>query len=109
MAGPAHVGADLCEQFERRVRRDAINLGQIHSAGEMVELRPNLECRDGAARFPGAPWSGQRRGRWRELCGQAVHMRGDRAVAGLELHLTHVEEFEILWHREEMFWAIVPG
>ncbi len=45
LSGPTtHVRADLREQFEGRVRGDAIDLREIDAAGELMEWSADLEA-----------------------------------------------------------------
>ena len=50
---------------------------------------------------------GQRLGRRRDRRGHRVDVRFDRAVARLHLHLTRVEERQILFEREEMLGPVM--
>ena len=104
---PAHVGADFRHHFEGGVQRDAIDLRQIDAAGEMVEHGPDVEGRVVGPWLARDPWWGQRLGRRGDRRGHRVDVRFDRAVARLHLHLTRVEERQILFEREEMLGPVV--
>ena len=82
--------------------RDAVNLGEVDAAGELMQRRRGsrsaVRCRRaGGGRggagsgVGGAPLGG----------GQALHVGLDGAIAGGQLVLTGVEELEILLQDEE--------
>jgi hypothetical protein len=106
---PRHVGANLGEQLERGAWRDAIDLGEVHPAGEPMQRRADLEARFVVAHLPAHAGGRQGSGGGLELGGQGLHVRLDRGVTGRELGLTGVEELEILLQDEEVLGSIVPG
>ena len=40
---PAHIGADLGEQFQRGVGCDAVDLGEVDAAGQLIQRTPDLK------------------------------------------------------------------
>src|SRR4029077_3787019 len=74
-----------------------------------MEGRPNLEVWVIVRDFAMDPWRGQRRGRGLLGGGEALHLGLKGAIAGRQLDLTRVEEFEILLQDEEMLGPIVAG
>ena len=106
---PAHVGADLGHHFEGGVRRDAIDLRQVDAAGEMVERGPDVEGGVGGRglRVTRGGGSGSAGGAIGAV--SVLDVRLNRTVARLDLHLTEVEELQILLEREEMLRPVVAG
>ena len=53
-----HIGADLREQFQGGVGRDAIDLGEVDTTGQLVQGRPELEAGGVVAWLLGHPRRG---------------------------------------------------
>ena len=100
-------GQAAVEGPEGGIGRDAIDLGEV-DAGQLVEGGADV---DGGFVAVAASDAGTRkrcRGRLNGG-GQGLEFRGDGFVAGAELTLTHVVEFEILLQDKEMFGLVVAG
>ena len=103
-----HVRANFRDQFQGGIRTDAVNLREIHAAGEPME-GTDLEVRvivDDAAMDP---WRGERCRGGVLGSGQDLHVGLHGAIAGRQLDLTGVEEFQILLQDEEVLGPIVAG
>ncbi len=61
---PAHLGANLREQFQRGVGGDAVDLGEVDAAGQLIQRTPDLKPGFMVARLLGQPrrWQRSRRG-----------------------------------------------
>ena len=103
-----HVGADLRQQAQRRVRHEAIDLGEVDPTGEVME-GVRMSNRGALSRVRGVRWPGEpAAGRpARRAWGEGVDVGFDGPITGGELGLAHVKEIEILLQDEEMFGAIV--
>ena len=104
--GPAGgVGADLGDQLEGAVGGESIDLGQV-DGGEVVEHRTDIDV--GFVAAPAGD-AGAREGcrRGRDRVGQGLKLDLDGGIAGEELSLTHVKEFEILRQDEDVLVAVV--
>ena len=109
LGGPAgHVGPNLRQQAERVIGPDPVDLGQV-DAGELVQRGPDIETRFVVARLLSAP-RGRQRGRRRDGRGRELReVPLDRRVAGGELPLIDVKEFEILVEDEDVLGPLVAG
>jgi hypothetical protein len=59
--GPsAHVGPDFRNQFHRGIGREAIDLGQIDAASELIQRSPYFKARFIVAGFSGGTGGGYR-------------------------------------------------
>ena len=65
-----HVGADLGDQLQRGVRCDAVDLGEIDAAGQLMERRTNFKPWFVIRVASWSPWIGERRRRSGPVCGQ---------------------------------------
>ena len=108
LGGPAaHVGADLGNELERAIGREAIDLGQVR-AGQVVQDGPDVKV--GFVAMPAGDARGwQGRGRRRDRGGEGLKLGFDRRVAGHELRLTHIKKLEVLLEDEEVFRLVVSG
>jgi hypothetical protein len=103
---PSHIGADLCDELQRRVGSDPVNLREINPAGQVMQHGSNLEGRFDA--LPGR--TGRReRTRWGDRHGQRADVGFDDAVAPGDLSLAGVVEFQILLERKEQLRPVVAG
>ena len=108
LGGPAaRVGADLGDELEGTVGREAIDLREV-DAGQVVQHGPDVEVWFIAASARAAR-AGQRRGGRRDGGRQLLEFGVDGPVAGEELRLAHVKEFEVLPQDKEVLGAVVPG
>ena len=104
--GPARgVGADLGDELEGAIGGEAIDLCEVNP-GQVVKDGPDVDVRFIAAPAGDAgAREGRRRGRDRG--GQGLKLALDGGIAGEELRLTHVKEFEILRQDEDVLVAVV--
>ena len=81
-----HVGPNLCDQFQRRVRGNAVNLCEIDAAGELMQRRPDLEVRFVVGALAVDPRRWQRRRAappgWRSAPAHVPQWRDHRPRAG---------------------------
>ena len=108
---PPHVGADFRDELQRGEGADAINLREIHAAGEVEQRGTRIEGkvivlgRDSTA-LPGR----RERGRdGRPIAGEGVELLRNRAIARGQLLLTEIEDRELLLDDKEVIIAIVAG
>ena len=81
LGGPAgHVGADLRDQFQRRVGPDAINLCEIDPAGELMQRRADFEDGVVVDGPTSDAWRGQRCGRDVARGGQVLDLAFNGAI-----------------------------
>ena len=105
LGGPAaRVGADLGDELEGTVGREAIDLREV-DAGQVVQHGPDVEVLFIAASARAAR-AGQRRGGRRDGGRQLLEFGVDGPVAGEELRLAHVKEFEVLPQDKEVLGAL---
>ena len=91
---PGEVGADLGDQLEGAVGRDAIDLREV-DAGQVVQGGPDVDV--GFVAVPaGDPRARQRRRGGRDRRGQRLERRVDGGIAGEELGLTDIKELQVL-------------
>src|SRR5207245_8045883 len=96
------------QQSQGTVGTDGIDLGEI-DAGQLVERGANLEPGLIVPRLlPGAGRGHRARGR-RRLGGQREDVRLNRGIAGGQLMLIGVEEFEVLLEHEDVLGPVVPS
>ena len=108
--GPsAHVGADFGDQFEGGIRGNAVDLRQIHAAGNVMERGPDIETGFVVAGLSTGARTGERWGRGLDRFDQRLDVSFDGLVANRDLGLTGVEKFEILPEGEEVFGPVVAG
>lgn len=92
----AHIRADFGDQFEGGIRGNAVDLRQIHAAGNVMERGPDIETGLIVAGLFAGARTGQRGGRRLDGFGQRLDMSFDGLVASSDLSLTGVEKFKIL-------------
>ena len=102
--GPAtHVESNLTDDRQSGVRFDAIDLGEIN-ARDAVKVAAGIEGNPAAPAPAGAVSEGSLRAPVLELLEAGL----DLAVAGGNLALVELDEFEGLLERKQMLFTVVP-
>ena len=102
--GPAtHVESNLTDDCQSGVRFDAIDLGEIN-ARDAVKVAAGIEGNPAAPAPAGAGSEGSLRAPVLELLEAGL----DLAVAGDNLALVELDEFEGLLERKQMLFTVVP-
>ena len=103
-----HIDADLGHEFERPIRPQAWDRGQVDACAQRIQRDPDLE-----AGFVGTP-PPRGSGRVRRLIGglagrlEGADLALDLVVAAADLRLVEVVALERLAKHEQMFGAVVP-
>ena len=102
-----HIDADLGHEFERPIRSQAWDRGQVDACAQRIQRDPDLE-----AGFVGTP-PPRGSGRVRRLIGglagrlEGADLALDLVVAAADLRLVEVVALERLAKHEQMFGAVV--